>query len=315
MTEVLVVGTGSIGARHARNLASLGADVTVTDVEVSRAAALANEVGGATRPLDAAVFDAHSAVVIASPTNQHATQAAAALAAGARVLIEKPMAVSASELAPLEQHRDRVMVGYNLRHHAPVEQLVGLVHSGRLGSIMSVRLWFGSWLPDWRPGVDYRESYSARAELGGGVLLDAIHELDLLLWIAGDARFEVVGATLARLSALEIDVEDTVRALLRHDDGWVAEIALDYVSRRYRRGIEVIGSEATARLDWAREVVELEDADEREVWPAARDVDPSYVREAERFLAFVEQGTPPAVDGVVGAQSVRLAEQIRAAAP
>ena len=56
--------------------------------------------------------------------------------------------------------------------------------AGSVGS-SSVRLWFGSWLPDWRPAVDYRPTYSARAELGGGVLLDAIHELDMLVWLLG----------------------------------------------------------------------------------------------------------------------------------
>src|SRR5205823_5521442 len=97
-------------------------------------------------------------------------------------------------------------------------------------------------------------------------------------------------------------------------DGWVAEVELDYVSRRYRRGIEIVGTEATARFDWARNVIELEDGDGCEAWPATAAVEASYVREAERFLAFVEHGTPPPVGGAEGCESVRLAEAIRAAA-
>jgi predicted dehydrogenase len=205
------------------------------------------------------------------------------------------------------------MVGYNLRLHRPVEQLMELVHGGDVGDILSTRLWFGYWLPDWRPDTDYRSSYSARAALGGGVLLDAIHEIDLLVWLANGDAFDVVGSVVARFGPLEIDVEDTVAALLRHHDGWVADLTLDYLSRAYRRGIEVVGSKATARFDWARQVVELEGPNGPRSWPATAPVADSYRREAERFLAFVD-GAPPVVGGVEAARSVRLADAIRAAA-
>jgi predicted dehydrogenase len=147
------------------------------------------------------------------------------------------------------------------------------------------------------------------------VLLDAIHEVDLLLWLAGDDdRFDVLSALLDRIGPLEIDVEDTVRALLRHADGWIAEIALDYLSRRYRRGVEVIGSRATARLDWARQTLELETADGVQTWAADAAVALSYVAEAERFLSFVQDGASPPVDGTRGLRSLVLAERIRAMA-
>ena len=314
MTDVLVVGAGSIGARHARNLSALGAAVTITDADGERARSVALDIDARSVPFTPSELGDHPAVVIASPTSEHASQAATALAGGAYVLIEKPAATTVDGLDVIEQASDRVMVGYNLRLHEPVERLLHLVRDGRIGNLLAVRLWFGSWLPDWRPGVDYRTTYSARSDLGGGVLLDAIHELDLLLWIAGDARFKVIGSVVARVGPLEIDVEDTVRTLLRHDDGWVASVELDYLSRRYRRGIEIVGSHATARLDWARAVVELDGTTDSDSWPATTPVDASYVREAERFLAFVETGTPPPVDGVEGCRSLRLADAIRTAA-
>ena len=312
MTEVLIVGCGSIGARHARNLARLGAAVTLTDPDGERAEHLARELGVSAIALDPTVLSRWPAVVIASPTSEHASQAGAALAAGARVLVEKPLAADSNDLGSIEAHGDRAMVGFNLRLHEPVEILMDIVETRRIGDIASARLWFGSWLPDWRPQTDYRMTYSARADLGGGILLDAIHELDLLLWLGGTGEFTVEGAVVARVGTLEIDVEDTVRALLRHEDGWVADVSLDYLSRVYRRGIEVVGSLGTVRLDWARAVVELEFPDKAETWEASDPVDLSYEREAERFLSFVEDGRPPPVDGWLGGRSVRLAEQIRA---
>ena len=313
MTSVLVVGSGSIGARHARNLASLGAEVFLADPDASRAAEVAAEVGATPVEFSSLMFAERDAVVVASPTGAHVAQASAALAAGARVLVEKPLVVTLDDFAAIEADAERIMVGYNLRLHQPIEQLMEMVHGGNVGDILNARLWFGFWLPDWRPGSDYRESYSARSALGGGVLLDAIHELDLLVWLANGDAFDVVGAVVERLGPLEIDVEDTVAALLQHHDGWVADIALDYLSRSYRRGIEVVGTAGTARLDWARQVVELEGSDGVRSWPATTPVSASYEREAERFLAFVD-GAPPVVGGAEGAQSVRLADAIRSAA-
>jgi predicted dehydrogenase len=307
---VLVVGAGSAGARHARTLGAAGADVTITDPDAARAAA----TEFATIPFDLARFGGYDGVVIASPTTFHAEQAAAALATGAHVLVEKPLAMTAAEAAPLVAAADqRVMVGYNLRLHEPVAQLAALVHAGRAGKVSSLRLWFGSWLPDWRPTVDYRQTYSARRDLGGGVLLDAIHELDLLVWLCGPGDFALAGALVDRLGPLEIDVEDTVRALFRHDDGIVAEVELDYLSRRYRRGIEVVGDAATLRLDWARGVLEVETADAVDTTPADTDVALSYARQAERFLAYVRSEAEPPVDALEGARSVDLADRIRAA--
>jgi predicted dehydrogenase len=228
-------------------------------------------------------------------------------------LVEKPLATSTEDLDGLvAAAADRLMVGYNLRLHAPLERVTALVRGGHAGEVSSYRLWFGSWLPDWRPNVDYRATYSAQRALGGGVLLDAIHELDVLLWLAGDDRFSVLGAVVDRLGPLEIDVEDTVKTLLQHASGAVAAVELDYLSRRYRRGVEVIGDKATIRLDWSRQVVEIAEAVLSE--PATTPVLESYERQADRFLAFVAGQAPAPVDAAEGARSVALADAIRRAA-
>ena len=309
--RILVLGAGSAGSRHARLLAEAGAVVTVADPDEARAVA----TGLPTAPFDLHGLDGYHGIVVASPSSAHAEQTSAALATGARVLVEKPLAPSADGLDGLVAAAgDRVMVGYNLRLHEPVERLMGLVHDGRAGTISAVRLWFGSWLPDWRPTVDYRQTYSAQRRLGGGVLMDAIHELDLLVWLLGDGDFTVAGAIVDRVGPLEIDVEDTVKALLRHRSGVVAEVSLDYLSRRYRRGIEVIGTDATIRLDWARQVIEVEDATGVRSHSATTPLLASYERQAEWFLAFVTHGSTPPVNAAEGARSVLLADAIRAAA-
>jgi hypothetical protein len=285
--------------------------VTVTDPDAERATAAQAD--------DVATFDLErltgfDGVVVASPTRHHLEHASWAVATGAAVLVEKPLAdgtVGADEL--VQAAGDRLMVGYNLRLHEPIERLVAMVRAGRVGAPCGYRFWFGSWLPDWRPDVDYRTTYSARADLGGGVLNDAIHELDLAVWLAG-SDLDVVGAVVARLGPLEIDVEDTARALLRTPTGVPVEVSLDYLSRQYRRGIEVVGDEGTLRLDWAREVLEIDGATGREVETADVPVAVSYEREADAFLALVGGETKPPVGAAEALESVRLAEAIRRAA-
>jgi predicted dehydrogenase len=265
-------------------------------------------------PFDLSRLGEYDGVVVASPSVHHLEQTSAVLATRAKVLVEKPLAMTIEGLdALVALGTGRVMVGYNLRLHEPVARLVSWLHDGRVGRPLTARLWFGYYLPSWRPGVDYRTSYSARAELGGGVLLDAIHELDLLVWMLGE-DFEVVGAVVDRLGDLEIDVEDTVKAILRHPSGAVVDIEVDYLSRRYRRGIEVIGERGTLRLDWARDQLEVEVDGGSEIMAADVPVDRSYELEAKAFLAFVREGADPPVDAATGAASVRLAAQIRAAA-
>lgn len=314
--RILVVGAGSIGARHARNLAAAGAAVVITDPEAARSQAAADGCGATSIPFDLdhlGVAGDLDGAIVASPTSHHRDQAEALLASVPKVLVEKPLALDGPSAAALAAHSDRVAVAYNLRFHQPIRSVVDRVLAGDIGTVTGIRLWFGSWLPDWRPGVDYRTTYSAQADLGGGVLLDAIHELDLLVWLCGTGPHRVVGAAVDRSGQLEIDVEDSVDALIRTAAGPTATVHLDYLARRYRRGMELTGSEATIRLDWARAVIEVETADELHRQPSDVPVSRSYEVQDEAFAAWVAGGPPLPVDATLGAASVALADDIRAA--
>jgi predicted dehydrogenase len=281
------------------------------DTDWQRATAI---TGVRPRTFDLDALDGSDGVVIASPTSLHSAHTKAALRTGAKILVEKPLALPGEDLDEiLARGHDRVMVGYNLRLHEPVRRAVEIAQSGSLGDIVAMRVWFGSWLPDWRPNVDYRTSYSARAELGGGVLLDAIHELDEIVWLAGP-DVQVDGAFVGRVGPLDIDVEDTVKAVLRAPDDVPIQLSLDYLSRVYQRGIEVTGTRATLQLDWARSEMSVADGSSVQRVSVETPLSASYELEARRFLAFIENGTPPPVDVCVGMESLRLAERILEAA-
>ncbi len=245
------MGCGSIGVRHAVNAARL-ASVSVADIDARRAAETAQAVGVSFRASVAEGLAARpSAVVIATPHTTHLALASAALDAGADVLIEKPLAASLDGVGELvarvERERRRAHVVCNMRFHPAVAALRRALP--RIGRPLFARAHYGNYLPDMRPGADYRALYCARAEAGGGVILDAIHEIDYLGWLFGPVEYVVAEA--ARLGTLEIDVEDYAALTLAHRGGVRSEIHLDYLQRSKRRGCEIAGTAGT--LVWTSE--------------------------------------------------------------
>ena len=251
MRRVLVIGCGSIGGRHAANAAKL-ATVSVADSERERAVRIAKSLGLiACVSVDEGLAAKPDAVVVATPHHSHLSLARAALAAGADVLIEKPLAPSlagvAEFLAQVEQSGRRVRVVCNMRFHGAVAAMRRAMPM--VGKPLFARAQYGNYLPDMRPGADYRTLYCARAETGGGVILDAIHEIDYLTWLFGPV--ERVTAEAGTIGDLDIDVEDYAALTLTHVGGVRSEIHLDYLQRSKRRGCEIVGTEGT--LVWTSE--------------------------------------------------------------
>jgi predicted dehydrogenase len=241
--KLLILGTGSIGRRHALSARALGVEFAVMDKDTGRAAAVAEEAGAAAHFGDLA--DALSwrpdAVVIATPHLFHSEHARVALAAGADVLIEKPVTdrlETAIGLASAARRSGRrAFVVCNMRFHPAVTALKASLD--RIGPVRYARAHYGNYLPNMRPGADYRTLYCARAATGGGVVLDAIHEIDYLMWFFGPVG-AVQGAP-AKLSDLDIDVEDFANIMLEHASGIRSVITMDYLRPWKRRGCEIVG--------------------------------------------------------------------------
>lgn len=179
--RVCVVGCGSIGQRHVRNLVDLGgADVLGVDPRRDRRALVATAHGIETRSsLEEAWKWSPDIVFVCTPTSLHMPPAIEAAARGCHLFIEKPLSHNRDEvgrLASLAAERSLVsMVACNLRFHPGLLRVKELVDAGSVGTVVACRAEFGQYLPDWRPAEDYRASYSARSELGGGVILDVVH--------------------------------------------------------------------------------------------------------------------------------------------
>jgi predicted dehydrogenase len=210
--------------------------------------------------------------------------------AGCDLLIEKPLAASLDGVDHLERtiaaRKLRAAVAYQLRFHPAIVRMRELVCRGSLGRLVSVQAEYGQHLSAWRPTRDYRDTYTARAALGGGILLDASHEIDYVRWIGGE--MQGVYAFASRLSDLDMDAEDTAALVVRFASGAIAEIHLDCVRRGYSRTCTLIGTEATVRWD-VKEGLRITSADgTTRAEPIVPEPNLPYVDELAAFLHGAE---------------------------
>jgi len=315
------VGAGSIGSRHLRNLRALGLRrLAVCDPDPARLAAAVDGPGAAGFAEARAALDAFApdVVLVCTPPPSHVELALAALEGGAHVFVEKPLADVLDGVDALVERARRAgrvaQVGYNLRFHPGVCALKELVDAGAVGRVLWLRSEVGQWLPDWRPGQDYRRSYSARRALGGGILLDASHELDYVLWLLGEPA--EVACMAGRVSDLEMDVEDCATVLLRFPGGAQADVHVDCVQRGYARTCRVAGTEGTLAWDYLVPEVRLYRA-ATGAWETRRytfEPNDMYVAELRHFLDCAARGTAPRVGLADGRRALALALAARAAA-
>lgn len=256
--KLLVVGTGSIGKRHINNLLDLGAEVQSYSYQ-SKLQDLDSRVVRVTG-LDEALGSDIDAVVVANRTDLHVDVALRAARAGKHLFLEKPLGMSMNGVSELmtivKQKKLMVEAGFMLHLHPNLLWIRDQLAQGLLGEIWYLRAAVGQWLPDWRPGADYRKGYGAFKSLGGGVTFDLIHELDLVQWLLGPVAD--VTAMMRHAAALEIETEAVAQIGLRLVSGVLAQVHLDYVRSGYGREMEIVGRLGVLRWDYVQGVVTLE---------------------------------------------------------
>lgn len=237
-SRCVIVGYGSIGARHTRILQELGCSVVVVSRRVLETVVAYPSI------VEAVQQQKPNYVVIANETALHHDALVQLAAAGYQgmVLMEKPL-FETVRAVPIHQFRD-LRVAYNLRFHPVIVRLKALLAHQE---ILSVQAYVGQYLPNWRPGADYRESYSARSEMGGGALLDLSHDLDYLAWMIGPWRR--VAAIGGRMSALEITSDDVFSLLYESDRCPAVGVQLNYLDRLGRRRVIANTADHTYEAD------------------------------------------------------------------
>lgn len=290
LKKVLVVGSGSIAKRHITNLRNLFPHVSVICVGASGRMLDPAEVGASKTASDiaTAIGQKPDFAVVASPAPYHLSHADELLAANIPVLIEKPLCTSVRECEDMDlrRHTAGIGVAYNLRFMPAAQTVKKLLDDGVVGPISTAFAEVGQFLPDWRPGSDYRKGVSARSELGGGALLELSHELDYLNWFFGPF-FRALGV-IRSAGNLEIDVEDTVDVLLQKRGGQLVHVHLDFLQRHPSRHFKAVGATGTIKWDLIANKVVLfrSDGSTEQVY-----ADPNYDRNQmyiDQMIAFID---------------------------
>jgi len=251
--KFLIAGLGSIGRRHFRNLISLG-EKDIVLLRSHRATLPDDELAG--YPVETDLHEAlkkhkPDAVIVANPTSLHLDVAIPAAEVRCHILLEKPVSNSLERLDILQKAAQksgsRILVGFQFRYHPTLNKARELIQSNALGKILTVHAHWGEYLPQWHPWEDYRRSYAARADLGGGVIVTLTHPLDYLRFMIGD--IESVWSFNGHISPLEVDVEDVAEIGLKFSNGSIGGVHLNYFQRPPTHRLEIIGTNGTLRWD------------------------------------------------------------------
>ncbi|MBI5965112.1 MAG: Gfo/Idh/MocA family oxidoreductase [Chloroflexi bacterium] len=251
--KFLIAGLGSIGRRHMRNLIALG-EKDIVLYRTRKATMPDDELAGfqvETDLQEALKKHKPEAVIVANPTSMHLDVAIPAAESGCAILLEKPVSDSLDRLDILqktaEKSGSKILVGFQFRYHPTLNKARELIRSGVIGKILTVHAHWGEYLPNWHPWEDYRNSYAARAELGGGVIVTLTHPLDYLRFLLGDV--ESLWSFNGHLSPLELNVEDVAEIGLKFSSGAVGGMHVNYFQRPPVHRLEIVGANGTLRWD------------------------------------------------------------------
>jgi predicted dehydrogenase len=256
--KILLIGPGSIGTRHLRNILQLGyTDITV----VSRSGVLPAEFSAMKVYSDVAGALASSSfdtAILCTPTALHTSDLLQLLTAKVRnIYIEKPVSHSIENLdeivALAKSYSNNIVVGFDLHFDLGLLKIKELLSKETIGKLVSVNAQVGQYLPDWRPHEDYRNGMSAKRKTGGGVMLDLVHEFDYLLWLCGSVK--KVGCFFNNSGALTIETEDIAEVLLSFESGVIGTIHLDYLQQKLVRNCMITGYNGSIFWDIAENKV------------------------------------------------------------
>ncbi|MFD2174554.1 Gfo/Idh/MocA family protein [Rhodobacter lacus] len=231
--HVAVIGAGSIGRRHAGNLAELGAKVA--------------HIGW--RDFDAAAFAARrdlDAVVIATATQIRLDLIALCARMGLPFYVEKPLTWSRAELDAIHEAAapvaERSMVGFMMRYHPVMRALA----AEDLSDIYAFSFEIGHDVRQWRPNWRFGDSYAARPE-GGGVLLDLSHELDMAQMLFPGLALRAVDS-LGHAEFPGVDFATTLQ--LATPGGAIGTVSMDYLSPVFLRRARLRGLSRNIEIDF-----------------------------------------------------------------
>lgn len=260
----MIVGLGSIGKRHLRNILAIENTKKLEIIIYSKQTKsyLSNHKNiKIFDTLDKCLLEKPDVGFITNETVHHIPIAIKLAKVGLDLFIEKPLSNKISNVKTFSKivktKKLITLVGCNLRFHRCINEIKNLIDQKVIGDIISVKVECGTYLPDWHPNENYSKSYASRDDLGGGVVLTCIHELDYLFWFFGETQ-EVFSMT-GKYSNLKITASDLSAIILKFKNNIIAEVHLDYFQKPEARSCKIIGTKGTIIWDSINNEVKMYD--------------------------------------------------------
>jgi predicted dehydrogenase len=292
--SALLVGCGSIGKRHLFNL--LKRDTIEKLYIVTKNEHCLDGLQKSDKIIVRESFEGIRAdmAVIANETQKHMVTAIQLASAGMHLFIEKPLSHTLKDFDKLqtlvEKNNLKVFVAYNLRFLKALQSVREIIVSKAIGDPYFAKIEAGQYLPTWRPERDYRETYSASREKGGGVALDLSHEIDYMRYLFGDPC--TWNVCKARVSKLQIDTDDVFEGTYLFPNQFICTIHLDYLQKQKTRTLRIVGSEGTVVCDFIgkRILVTANNMVTEITDQGLFDISRTYQDEMDHFITAVETG-------------------------
>jgi predicted dehydrogenase len=319
--NVIVVGYGSIGKRHVDNLLKIK-EIDQVTVCSSHLDSFQNhpekdklKVVHSLDELSPLMLKGRQFdfAIIANETYKHVETAHILAEFGIHLFIEKPISNSAKKAISLKKlavkKKVKIFVAYVLRFSGAMQYIKNQISAGVIGSICFAEIEAGQYLPAWRPLSDYRESYSAKKEQGGGVALDLSHEIDYMRYLFGDpVSWKIMKS---KVSDLDINSEDLFKGIYRFSSGFLCSVHTDYIRHNKKRGINIIGSKGTLEGDFINKYIKTQkNSGETSLVEDEHlfDFDESYKSELNHFIECIKKDKTPQITLDDGIEVLKLIE-------
>ena len=242
--KILIIGFGSIAKRHINNLIhNINCEIIVYSRR-KNIRFLDHKKIMVLNSLEKCLLEKPDVALITNETAFHIPMAIKMAKSGLDLFIEKPLSNSTNGIKTLQkivkQKKLVTQMGCNLRFHKCIIKIRQLINQKKIGKVISIQSENGSYLPDWHPNEDYRKGYASDRQLGGGIILTMIHDIDYLYWIFGNPKsiFSVSG----KFSDLDISAEDYCSSIIEFKNNITAELHLDFFQRPEFRGCKIKGT-------------------------------------------------------------------------
>lgn len=247
--RIVFIGIGSIAKKHIKAIRKIEPNTEIFALRSSRGAAPYEDVKNIYDYEEIAGISPDF-IIISNPTSKHFETIKKILFYRIPLFIEKPVFAELGHDDIITEIEDKQVLTYVACDMRFMDCLTWLhkymeEHRDKV-RINEINVYCGSYLPEWRPGTDFRKCYSAIPELGGGVHIDLIHDVDYVYWIFG--KPEKHHAIFRNVSSLDIRAYDYANFNLVYPE-FCANVVLNYYRRDAKRYMEILFDDCTWTVD------------------------------------------------------------------